>query len=202
MNRSWIVGRWRGSSRDRRTLRLVWIILLAWWMPLSIRLLLWFGYCCILIECQIWWIVWHFWPCRWGLKWGGGGMRLWWCARWPISNLGTVWSLHLSFWHRRRRMLGGTWKVVFFHSWGFLRRSRLLPFVCRGRAVMSLASWYASIPFHFGILVFPLRHWLTMMHGTDATLPVSCVSPRDRERVQCSISIKSLLLATPLFGNV
>ena len=68
--------------------------------------------------------------------------------------------------------------------------------------LMSLASWYASIPFHFRILVFPLRRWLTMMHGTDAMFHASCASPRDRESVQCSIFVKSLLLATPLFGNV
>ena len=42
--------------------------------------------------------------------------------------------------------------------------------------VMSLASWYDSIPFHFCILVFPLWRWLTMMHGTDATLHASCTS--------------------------
>ena len=65
--------------------------------------------------------------------------------------------------------------------------------------LMRLASWYDSIPFHFRILVFPLQRWLTMMHGTDATLHAST---RNRERVQCSIFVKSLLLATPLFGNV
>ena len=69
-------------------------------------------------------------------------------------------------------------------------------------AVMSLASWYDSIPFHFCILVFPLRRWLTMMHGTDAMLHTSCASPRDHERAQCLIFIKSLLLVMPLFGNV
>ena len=68
--------------------------------------------------------------------------------------------------------------------------------------VMSLASWYDSIPFHFRILVFPLRRWFIMMHGTDATLHASCASLRDRERVRCLIFVKSLLLATPLFGNV
>ena len=68
--------------------------------------------------------------------------------------------------------------------------------------LMSLASWYDSISFHFRILVFPLRRWFTMMHGTDATLHASCASLRDRERVWCSIFVKSLLLVTPLFGNV
>ena len=66
-------------------------------------------------------------------------------------------------------------------------------------AVMSLASWYDSIPFHFRILVFLLQCWLTMMHGTDATLHASL---HDRERIQCSIFVKSLLLAMPLIGNV
>ena len=65
--------------------------------------------------------------------------------------------------------------------------------------VMSLASWYDSIPFHFHILVFPLQRWLTMMHRTDAMLHTS---PHDRKRTQCSIFVKSLLLAMPLFGNV
>ena len=39
-----------------------------------------------------------------------------------------------------------------------------------------------------------------MMHGTDVTLHTSCVSPRNRAHAQCSIFIKSLLLAVPLFG--
>ena len=68
--------------------------------------------------------------------------------------------------------------------------------------LMSLVLWYDSIPFHFHILVFLLWCWLTMMHGTDATLHASCASPRGHVRPRCSIFIKSLLLATPLFGNV
>ena len=66
-------------------------------------------------------------------------------------------------------------------------------------------AWHPGMtryPSIFAFLVFPLRRWLTMMHGTDAMLHVSCTSPRDHERAQCSIFVKSLLLATPLFSNV
>ena len=72
----------------------------------------------------------------------------------------------------------------------------------------SVVRWWAwhpgmtRYPSIFAFLVFLLRRWLTMMHGTDATLHASCASPHDRERAQCSIFVKSLLLATPLFGNV
>ena len=62
-------------------------------------------------------------------------------------------------------------------------------------------AWYrgrTQYPSIFAFLVFPLWRWLTMMHGTDAKLHASCVSPR----AQCSIFVKSLLLTTPLFGNV
>ena len=35
--------------------------------------------------------------------------------------------------------------------------------------LMSLVSWYDSLPFYFCILVFLLWYWLTIMHGTDTT---------------------------------
>ena len=60
--------------------------------------------------------------------------------------------------------------------------------------LMSLVSWYDSIPFYFCILVFPLWCWLTIMHGTDVT-------PHAITCAQCLIFVKSILLATPLFSN-
>ena len=58
-------------------------------------------------------------------------------------------------------------------------------------------AWYhgrTQYPSIFAFLVFLLWRWLTMMHGTNATLHASCVSPRDRVCAQCSIFVKSLLL--------
>ena len=66
-------------------------------------------------------------------------------------------------------------------------------------------AWYrgrTQYPSIFVFLVFLLWRWLTMMHGTNATLHVSCVSPRDHTCAQCSIFVKSLLLTAPLFGRV
>ena len=66
-------------------------------------------------------------------------------------------------------------------------------------------AWYRGMtqyPSIFAFLVFWLRRWLTKMHGTDTMLHASSVSPHDRVHTQCSIFVKSLLLAAPLFGNV
>ena len=50
---------------------------------------------------------------------------------------------------------------------------------------MSLVSWYDPIPFHFCISVFPLRHWLTMMHGTDMMLHASAFNARFSLSLYC-----------------
>ena len=57
---------------------------------------------------------------------------------------------------------------------------------------MSLASWYDPIPFHFCILVFPLRHWLTMMHETDAALHASTLNARFSLSLYCSWHLYSV----------
>ena len=60
--------------------------------------------------------------------------------------------------------------------------------------MMSLASWYDSIPFHFRI--FSISAPTLTYHDARNQRDASC------KRAQCSIFVKSLLLATPLFGNV